>query len=136
MGRVISIDYGKKRTGIAATDPLQLIVNGLASLDTPDVFGFLEDYIGKEEVSRIIIGYPFFHEVYNQAFKKEIDDFIEGVRKRFSWIPVDLHDESFTSQRAKSVILAAGVKKKRRRDKKLVDKMSAVIILQEYLGHI
>ena len=136
MGRILSIDYGKKRTGIAVTDPLQLIVNGLVSLDTPGVLDFLAGYVEEEDVSGIVIGYPFFEEEYNPAFKKELDQFIQRVKKRFSGIPVNLHDESFTSHKAKSVILAAGVKKKKRRDKKLVDKMSAVIILQEYLGHI
>jgi putative Holliday junction resolvase len=136
MGRILSIDYGRKRTGLAVTDPLQIIVNGLTALDTVDLFPFLEQYIADEQVDQIIIGYPFFDHVFNVHFKKDIDQFIEQVKKRFVGIPVDLHDESFTSHRAKSVILASGAKKKQRRDKKLVDKMSAVIILQEYLGHI
>ena len=136
MGRIIAIDYGKKRTGLAVTDPLQLIVNGLTTVDTPEIFDFLEKYMAEESVSSIVIGYPFFDHVFNQAFKKEIDQFIVEVKKRFEGIPVDLHDESNTSERAKKIIFHAGAKKKRRRDKRLVDKMSAVIILQEFLGHI
>jgi putative Holliday junction resolvase len=136
MGRILSIDYGRKRTGLAVTDPLQIIVTGLTALDTKDLFPFLDQYQKDEEVVKIVIGYPFFDHVYNEHFKKEIDQFIDKVKKRYHLIPVDLHDESFTSHRAKSVILASGARKKQRRDKKLVDKMSAVIILQEYLGHI
>lgn len=136
MARILGIDYGKKRTGFAATDPLQLIVSGLETIDTSVVSQFMDDYLNREEVEKIVIGYPFFEEVFNVQFKKELDEFIDRVRKRYVHIDVDLHDESFTSQKAKSVIFASGVGQKRRRDKKLIDRVSAVLILQEYLGHI
>ncbi len=136
MGRILAIDFGGKRTGLAATDPLQIIVSGIGAYKTTEVIAEIEDYIGRESVEKIVVGYPFFDEEFNHLFKKRLDGFIRTMREKFPEIPVDLHDESFTSAKAKQVIMDSGAKQKTRRDKSLVDKVSAVIILQEYLGHI
>lgn len=136
MARILSIDYGKKKTGLAVTDPLQIIATGLDTVATPKLKEYLESYFLREEVEKIVIGYPT-HKDGNPTFlTKEIDKLIQSLHKKFTSLQIERVDESFSSVRAREVIRMSGAKKKVRRDKELVDKISAVIILQEYLGHI
>ena len=137
MGRIMGIDYGLQRTGLAVTDPLQIIVSGLETIDSKKLMDFLEDYGKKETIDSFIVGYPFLDgEWGDPKFKKELDSFIDKLRKKFPGQPVHLQDERFSSVRAKEIILQSGRKKQDRRDKRLLDKTSAIVILQEYLGHI
>ena len=136
MGRILGIDYGLKRTGIAATDPLQIIVNGLDTVDTKDLKNYLESYISSEAVDKIVIGLPQHKDGNYTELKEPIDNLANYLINKFPSLIIDFEDESFTSVRAKEVILQSGAKKKKRKDKKLVDKISAVLILQQYLKHI
>ncbi len=130
----MALDYGKKRTGIAVTDPLQIIASGLTTVDTIYNLSFLKDYIKKEEVEKIVIGYPFKMENTRTADSLPlIDGFIKKLKKSFPNIPIIKEDEHFTSKMAVQVMIDGGVKKKKRRDKALVDKISATLILKSYL---
>jgi putative holliday junction resolvase len=126
MARILSIDYGGKRTGIAVTDPLQIIATGLTTIDTKDFIKFLKDYISKEPVEKIIIGMPL-----------NMDDSPTHatplVQNAIKQMPVETVDERYTSKMAKDAMLQMGMKKKQRRDKKLVDEIAATIMLQEYM---
>ena len=124
MSRIIAIDYGKKRTGIAVTDILQLIANGLTTVPTTELMDFLLNYVAKEPVERIIVGHPNM---------KRIVPFVNLLKKKLPQIPVELVDERFTSVLAHQAMLDGGLKKKARQDKALVDEISATIILQSYL---
>lgn len=133
----MAIDYGLKRSGVSVTDPLQIVVNGLETQKTEDIMTFIESYVRKEVVDKIVVGYPFVEEAWGEKnFKIKLDEFILALRKKFPDMIIDLHDERFSSFRAKEIIQQSGFKKKKRRDKGLLDKTSAVVILQEYLGHI
>ena len=137
MGRIMGIDYGLQRTGLAVTDPLQIIVSGLDTVDTKIIMDFLVGYEKKEPIDSFIVGYPFLDGEWGDSkFKKALDSFIENLKKKFPGRPVHLQDERFSSVRAKEIILQSGRKKHDRRDKRLLDKTSAIVILQEYLGHI
>jgi putative Holliday junction resolvase len=137
MGRIMGIDYGLQRTGLAVTDPLQIIVSGLDTVETKNLLDFLVGYEKSESIDSFIVGYPFLDGEWGDSkFKKELDSFIEKLRKKFPEQPVHLQDERFSSVRAKEIILHSGRKKQDRRDKRLLDKTSAIVILQEYLGHI
>ena len=133
MARILSIEYGKKRTGIAVTDPLQIIEGGLVTVSTSTLFDFLRDYICKEQVERIIIGEP------KQANRRPIENmariiqFVNRWRKAFPNIPIEFYDERFTSVLAHRAMIDGGLHKKKRQDKALVDDVSATIILQSYL---
>ncbi len=133
MGRILAIDYGERRTGLAATDTLQLIANGLTTVPGNEVIRFLTEYVSKEPVEMFVVGYP--KQMNNQPSENmsKIVPFVERLKKAFPNIPVEYYDERFTSVIAKQTILAAGVKKKKRREKALTDEVSAVIILQSYL---
>lgn len=133
MGRILSIDYGKKRTGIAVSDPLQIIANGLTTVDTPKIFDFLNAYFQTEEVSCIVVGLP--KQMNNQPSEnmKRIEPFVNRLRKLHPHIPVEYWDERFSSKMAERTIRDAGLKKKDRQRKELVDEISAVIILQGYM---
>ncbi len=134
MARILSIDYGKKRTGIAVTDPLQIIASGLTTVETPKLFDFLKDYFQKEEVELVVVGYPFLMENSRLAHSVPlIDDFIKKFKKTFPEMPIEKEDEHFTSKMATRLMIDGGVKKMKRQDKALVDKISAAIILQSYL---
>jgi len=134
LARILALDYGKKRTGIAVTDPLQIIASGLTTVDTIYNLSFLKDYIKKEEVEKIVIGYPFKMENTRTADSLPlIDGFIKKLKKSFPNIPIIKEDEHFTSKMAVQVMIDGGVKKKKRRDKALVDKISATLILKSYL---
>jgi|WetSurMetagenome_2_1015567.scaffolds.fasta_scaffold72840_4 putative holliday junction resolvase len=137
MGRIMGIDYGLNRTGIAVTDPLQIIVTGLDTVETKTLMNFLLEYSRKEQIDDFVVGYPFLDgEWGNSSFKISLDKFIEDVKKKFPGRNVHLQDERFSSVRAKEIIMQSGKKKHDRQDKRLLDKTSAIVILQEYLGHI
>ncbi|MCD8310100.1 MAG: Holliday junction resolvase RuvX [Prevotellaceae bacterium] len=133
MSRIMAIDYGKKRTGIAVTDPLQLIAGGLATVPTPTLMAFIADYVAKEQVERILVGEPKQMNNEPSENQRRITPFVNTLRKRFPHLPVEYVDERFTSVLAHRTMLEAGLKKKARQDKALVDEISATIILQTYL---
>ncbi|MCB0687748.1 MAG: Holliday junction resolvase RuvX [Saprospiraceae bacterium] len=130
----MSIDYGSVKSGIAVTDPLQLIVNGLDTVPTSNLLAYLKDYFGREKVEKLVVGYPRHADGTPTALVAQIEKFVKEVQKHFKEIEVDFQDELLTSKQAKEIILATH-KKKKRRDKNLVDKVSAILILQEYLKH-
>ena len=137
MGRILGIDYGKKRTGLSVTDAERIIVSGLSTVETTAILTFLKEYFKKEVVDEIVIGYPFEEGAFGEkGFKRELDEFIHTVRKTFSTIPVKLQDERYSSRQAREILFASGKKKKTRENKALLDQTSAILILQEYLGHI
>ena len=133
MARILSIDYGKKRTGLAVTDPLQIIANGLETVLTVDLKEWLLNYISEQEVERVLIGYPRHPDGNPTNLVPLIEKLKETLEKQFPSLVVSYEDEDFTSYEAKQIILKSGVGKKKRRDKGLVDKISAVLILQNYL---
>ncbi|MEY8780742.1 Holliday junction resolvase RuvX [Allomuricauda sp. XS_ASV26] len=134
MARVLALDFGKVRTGIAVTDELQLIASGLTTVDTKDLLKFLEDYTKKESVERFVVGFP--KQMDNTASESEalIQDFLKQLSAKFPAMPVERQDERFTSKMAFQSMLDSGMKKKKRRDKALVDEISATLILQAYLN--
>lgn len=135
MARILGIDYGTKRTGIATTDPLQISVNGLDTVPTEEVFGYLKKYLATEEVEKIVVGEPMHMDGTPAQIAPQVNKFMQKLRELFPEVEVVSQDERFTSEDAKRIILESGVKKKKRRDKSLVDKVSAILILQDYLGH-
>ena len=135
MPRILCIDYGRKKVGLAATDPLQIIVSGLDTVARMNLETFLDGYLKEEEVEKIVLGDPGAHNERTALLQKEIINFKNKLAKKYPKLSFAMHDESFSSQDAKAVILASGAKKKKRRDKALVDKISAVLILQDHLNH-
>ena len=133
MARILSIDYGKKRTGLAVTDPLQIIANGLATVSTSTLFDWLKDYTGREEVERIVIGEPRQTNGQPSENLARVQQFVNRWRKAHPEVPVDYFDERFTSVLAHQAMLDGGLKKKDRQNKALVDEISATIILEDYL---
>ena len=133
MARILSIDYGKKRTGLAVTDPLQLIAGGLATVSTSGLFDFLQEYISREEVERIVIGEPRQPNGQPSENLARVQQFVNRWRKAMPQIPIEFYDERFTSVLAHQAMLDGGLKKKARQDKALVDEISATIILQDYM---
>jgi len=136
MGRILALDYGKKRVGMAITDPLQIIANGLNTVNTRDIKDFLIGYLDKEDIECVVVGEP--KQLSNQPSEsvRYIDPFITWFGKKFPGMRLERMDERFTSKIAQRAIIDGGVKKMKRRDKKLVDKVSAVIILQSYLEYV
>lgn len=133
MARILAIDYGQKRTGIAVTDPLQMIANGLTTIETPKLYAFLTDYFGREEVETIVIGYPKTLRNEPAEVTKLINPFIEKLRKLYPDKKIELIDERFTSKMAFQTMIDSGIGKKARQNKALIDQISATIILQNYL---
>lgn len=133
MSRILAIDYGKKRTGIAVTDILQIIANGLTTVPTTELTNFLMDYLKKESVERIIVGHPKQMNNEDSENMKRITPFVNMLRKKIPHIPIELVDERFTSVLAHQAMIDGGLKKKDRQNKALVDEISATIILQSYL---
>ena len=133
MSRILAIDYGRKRTGVAVSDAMQIIANGLTTVPTHDLLDFITGYVQKEPVERILVGLP--KQMNNEASEsmKYIDPFVRSLKKRLPEIPVEFVDERFTSVLAHRTMLEAGLKKKDRQNKALVDEISATIILQTYL---
>jgi len=131
--RILSIDYGLKKTGIAVTDPLKIIVTALETVPTDSLFEYLEQYMAVEPVETIVVGLPFLLDGTPAQMHKPILKVVASLKKKFKDLPIDTYDETNSSIRAKSIILASGAKKKKRRDKTLVDKIAAAIILEDYL---
>jgi putative Holliday junction resolvase len=133
MARIVAIDYGLKRTGLAVTDPLQLIATPLTTVDTTALMDYLKGYAGKEAVECFVVGYPKNLDNTPAAAARYVEPFLLQLRKQFPGVGVALEDERFTSKIAFRAMIDGGVKKMDRRNKALVDKVSAVIILQSYL---
>ena len=133
MSRILAIDYGRKRTGIAVTDPMQIIANGLTTVPTGELMDFLLDYMKREKVERIIIGHPKQMNNQDSESMKYIVPFVNRLKKVLPDVPFEMVDERFTSVLAHQAMLAGGLKKKDRQNKALVDEISATIILQSYL---
>lgn len=133
MSRILAIDYGRKRTGIAITDPMQIIANGLTTVPTGELMDFLLDYMKREKVERIIIGHPKQMNNQDSESMKYIVPFVNRLKKVLPDVPLEMVDERFTSVLAHQAMLAGGLKKKDRQNKALVDEISATIILQSYL---
>ncbi|MCG8699880.1 MAG: Holliday junction resolvase RuvX [Bacteroidales bacterium] len=133
MGRIMAIDYGQKRVGIAVTDPLQMIANGLNTIHSQDIYDFLTDYFSKEKVELVLVGYPLQMNNKPSQSVQYINAFIKRFVKQFPGMPVKQVDERFTSKMAFQTMIDGGLKKKQRADKALVDKISATIMLQSYL---
>ena len=133
MARLLAIDYGKKRTGLAVSDELQIIANGLTTVATVDLVDFILEYLKKEQVERIIVGLP--KQMNNQPSEnmRRIEPFVNRLRNLLPDVPVEYHDERFTSVLAHKTILESGIGKMARRNKELVDEVSATIILQSYM---
>ena len=132
--RILSIDYGKKRTGIAVTDPAQIIANGLTTVETRKLLAFLKDYVQHEPVERLVIGLPTQPNGQPSENQQRVLAFAEKLEKMLPHIPIEFYDERFTSVLAHQTILDSGIGKKRRQtDKGLVDEISACIILQSYM---
>ena len=130
MARILSIDYGKKRTGLAVTDSLQIIANGLATVSTSTLIDYLKDYIAKEPVERIVIGRPTQPDGRPSENLARVEQFVNRWRKLMPNIPIDYYDERFTSVIAHKAVIDSGIKKKARRENKaLIDEISATIIL-------
>lgn len=132
--RILSIDYGKKRTGLAVTDPLQIIAGGLGTVETSVLYEYIEAYIQREQVERIVIGKPMQPNGQPSENMLRVENFYNRWRKAHPEIPIEYYDERFTSVLAHRAMIDGGVKKKTRRENKgLVDEISATIILQDYL---
>ena len=133
MARLLAIDYGRKRTGIAVTDTLQIIANGLTTVPSHTIINFLKDYISKEPVELIIVGLPRQMNYEESESMQYIKPFVKKLRKEIPDIPVEYFDERFTSRMAQQTMIDGGLKKKQRQNKALVDEISATIILQGYM---
>jgi putative Holliday junction resolvase len=133
MSRILAIDYGKKRTGIAVSDTLQMIAGGLAAVKTPELLAFLKNYFEKEKIEKIVVGYPKHLNNQPAEIAQEIEVFAENLKKTFPEIEIVFFDERFTSKIAFQTMLESGIGKAKRRDKALIDKISATIILENYL---
>lgn len=133
MARILSIDYGKKRTGLAVTDPLQLIAGGLATVSTSELFDYLCRYVEREAVERLVIGEPRQPNGQPSENLARVQQFVNRWRKAMPQIPIEYYDERFTSVLAHQAMLEGGLRRKARQDKALVDEISATIILQDYM---
>ena len=133
MARIMAIDYGSKRVGIAVTDPMQMIANGLTTVHSKDIMAFLKEYFLREEVSCIVVGEP--KTLMNKPSESAplIETFVKLLIKTFPLIPVERLDERFTSKMAFQAMIDSGLKKKDRRDKSIVDSVAATILLQSYM---
>jgi putative holliday junction resolvase len=135
MPRILAIDYGAKRTGIAVTDPLRIIATGLTTVETPRLMAFLQDYIAKEEVDLILIGDPKNFDDTDTHATPLVNAFVKKMYKAFPDIKILKVDERFTSKLASRAMIDMGMKKMKRRNKAIVDEIAATILLQEYLQH-
>jgi putative Holliday junction resolvase len=135
MARILCIDYGLKRTGIAVTDPLQIIATGLTTVNSPDLISFLKKYFQQENVESIVIGEPKNLDDSDTHATPLVREIIKKLEKEFPLIPIKMVDERFTSKMAKLAMLDMGMKKKDRRNKRTVDEIAATIMLQEYMAN-
>ncbi|WP_274476342.1 Holliday junction resolvase RuvX [Mangrovimonas aestuarii] len=133
MGRILALDYGKIRTGIAVTDELQLIASGLTTVSTKELMGFLQEYVSKENVELFVVGEPKQMNAEVSESEALISAFLRKLEKMFPKIPIERVDERFTSKMAFQTMIDSGLKKKQRQNKALVDEISATLILQNYL---
>ena len=133
MARILSIDYGRKRTGIAVTDPLKLIAGGLATVATSELYEWLCAYIAREPVERIVIGEPRQPNGEPSENFARVQEFVNRWRRHQPGVPIEFYDERFTSVLAHQAMLDGGLRKKARQNKALVDEISATIILQDYM---
>lgn len=133
MSRILAIDYGVRRTGIAVTDPLQIIANGLTTVDTRQLLGFLTDYVKRESVERFVVGRPMQTNGRESENLRNVEQFVAQLQKRLPDIPVTWWDERYTSVMAHQTMLESGIGKMARRNKALVDEISACIILQGWM---
>jgi len=133
LSRVLAIDYGQKRVGLAVTDPLQIIASALDTVHVKDIWDYLSTYLSKEKVEKILVGYPM--QMNNQPSQavRFVNPFVKKLVKTYPDIMVELVDERFTSKMAHQTVIDAGLKKKDRQNKELIDRISATIILQSYL---
>jgi putative Holliday junction resolvase len=133
LARVLAIDYGLKRVGVAVTDPMQIIANSLTTINAPEIFTFLTTYFATEKVEKVIVGLP--KQMNNQPSESMplVEKFVEKFRNQFPNIPIEYLDERFTSKMALQAMIQGGVKKKDRQNKALIDTISATILLQSYL---
>lgn len=136
MSRILAIDYGKKRTGLAVTDPEKIIASGLATVNTPVLLPYLKDYTAREKVELFVVGYPKNLDGSDTDATGLAEQCIRMLGKHFPAIPVKKLDERFTSKMAMQSMIDSGLKKKERRNKALIDQISATIILQDYLRGI
>lgn len=134
MGRLLAIDFGQKRTGIAVTDELQIIASGLTTVDTKELMSFLKDYFQKEKVEKVVIGEPKRLNNESSEVTPILNAFIDTFKKTFPTMPVERIDERFTSKMAFQTMIDSGLKKKQRQNKALIDEIAATIILQDYMG--
>jgi putative holliday junction resolvase len=134
--RIMAIDYGGKRTGIAVTDPLQIIATGLTTVDSAQIFTFLQNYIQQEPVERFVVGEPKNWDDSDTHATPLVAKFVAALAKKFPQIPITLADERYTSVLAKQSMIQSGMKRKNRQNKKLVDEIAATILLQEYLARV
>lgn len=136
MGRILAIDYGKKRTGLAVTDPLRITANPLLTIETKDLINWLKTYFEKEKVDVVVIGHPTQMNGQESESMNYIRPFIANYKKLFPTIPIQMYDERFTSVIAHQAMIAGGMKKKDRQDKAIVDKIAACIILEGYIDSL
>ncbi len=133
MARILALDFGTKRTGIAVTDELQIIASGLTTVKTNDLLDFLTDYFAKEKVETMVVGEPTQKDGSPSQSEEAIQEFLKDFTKKFPEMPVERVDERYTSKMAMETMINSGIKKKKRRNKELIDEISATIILQNYL---
>lgn len=133
MGRVLSVDYGVRRTGLAVTDPLKIIAGGLTTVETPQLLKYLKEYTAKETVERFVVGLPKQTNGRDSDNLPRVLAFVEQLKKIFPAVPVDMWDERYTSVLAHQTMLQSGIGKKARQNKALVDEISATIILQGWM---
>jgi putative Holliday junction resolvase len=136
MARLLAIDYGKKRTGIAVTDPMQIIASGLTTVATRDLTNFLLDYVGKEDVEVIVLGEPKQMDYTDSELGPWLRKYTLQLQELFPNIKIEREDERFTSKMAHASMLKSGLKKKQRKNKELVDEIAATIILQSYMDRM
>lgn len=133
MGRVLAIDFGLKRIGLAVTDPLQITTNPLDTVDNSDIIPYLTNYLQREDVETIVVGYPTKDDGSDTNSTPHIRAFVKTLEKEFPKIPLYLQDEAYSSSQAMQAMVAGGMKKKERRKKENLDKISAAIILRAFL---
>jgi putative holliday junction resolvase len=133
MPRILCIDWGGKRCGVAVTDPLQIIATGLTTVDTPNIIAFLKSYFATEDVEKILVGEPLNLDDSDTHSSQPVRSFVEKLKQNFPAISVEMVDERYTSRMAKQSMIDSGMRKKDRRNKKLVDEIAATIMLQEYM---
>ena len=136
MGRILAIDYGARRVGLAVTDPMKIIATSLTTVETGNALEFIAKYASENEIERILIGYPLDTRGLPTHATPLVDAFIRKLTAKMKNIPVEKRDETFSSKEAVKTLIASGVKKKKRSNKELIDAVSATIILQEYLQNI